>query len=128
MSNDIIKILLQAEISDSAVKTVTGQLDKIQANAKPIEIKINSSNVIKSIKDIDGATAKINATNTKTWENANGEVYKYTQTLKNLEKGLSIVDTYTKNSKGGFDFTGRTINDKSVELTDRKSTRLNSSH
>lgn len=117
MANDIINMLLRAEISGDSIDSIKKQLNTIQAEAKPIEIKIKSSDTIKAIKDIDGITSKINATNTKTWENANNEVYKYTQTLKNLEKGLTIVDTYMKNTKGGFDFSGRTINDKSVEIT-----------
>lgn len=78
MSNDLIKVLLQAEISSGSIENIKGQLNKIQTNTEPINIKINSSDAIKSIKDIDGVTTKINATNIKTWENANNEVYKYT--------------------------------------------------
>lgn len=115
---DLIKLLLQAELdTQSSVKTIQAQIQQIIKNVEPINIKFNSSDVVKAIKDIDGVTAKINATNVKTWEDANNKVYKYTQTLKNLEKGLTIVDTYTKNKDGGFDFAGRTIDDKSVEIT-----------
>lgn len=115
--SDIIKILLQAEIAKSSVENIKTQLNGIQTSVKPVSVKIDTSNAVKSISTIDGAMTKVNASNTKTWENASGEVIKYTQTLKNLEKGLTIVDTYMKNAKGGFDFTGRTINDKSVEVT-----------
>ena len=115
--SDLIKILLQAEISNDSIENIKNQLNEIQTNSKPINIKVNSTDAVKSIKDIDGVTSKINATNTKTWENANNEVYKYTQTLKNLEKGLTTIDTYTKNDKGVFKFTGRTIDDKSAEVT-----------
>ncbi len=119
MSNDFIKILLQAEIADGSIETIKSQLNSIQTKSKPIDIKIDSNAAVKSIKGIEDVITKVNATNIKTWKNASGEVYKYTQTLKNLEKGLTIIDTYTKNKKGGFDFTGRTINDKSIEMTYR---------
>ena len=50
------------------------------------------------------------------WKDANEDIYKYTRTLKNLEKGITTVDTYLKSSEGKFDFIGRTIDDKFVEI------------
>lgn len=109
-------MLLQAQIHKDAIENIKSQLNTIQAGIEPINIKIDTSGAIKAIKDIDGVTSKINTVTTKTWEDASGQVYKYTQTLKNLEKGLTIVDTYMKNTQGQLEYMGRTINDKSMEM------------
>lgn len=70
-----------------------------------------------SLENIKSPIKDIGAVNKKTWEDASGDVYKYTETLKDLEKGLTVVDTYIKNADGQFNFAGRTINDKSLEVT-----------
>lgn len=147
MANDLIKILLQAELNPTtSINKIQSQLNEISNKIKPIkinlsvdeqklkdlksiseqlqkqtaktsEVKISTTQATQAIKNLEGITTKVGNISTKTWEDANGKVYKYTQTLQDLKKNLTVIDTYTKNKEGNFDFVGRTVNDQSVKNT-----------
>lgn len=141
--NDLIKILLNAEISEKSIGKIKSQIkdientQKIKINideekiknlkqiseelrhqsATPMSIKIDTKQATESMKALQNTTGEVGAISTKTWEDADNKVYKYSHTLQDLKKDLTIIDTYTKNKKGDFDFIGRTVNDQSIKNT-----------
>lgn len=104
-------------------------LGKIQDESKQTGVELsNIGNVIpdrpldaleQAYKSLGGTIKDMAGVSKQEWENANGEVVKYTETLQNLERSLNITDIYTRNEDGGFDYSGRIINDKSVEFDTR---------
>lgn len=81
--------------------------------------KTASVNAVNSLNAMNDSLKNHGATTRKTFEDAEKQVYKYIDTYKDLQKGINISDTYMRNKDGGFDFTGRIVDDKSVETSYR---------
>lgn len=53
--DDIIKILLEAEIDDGSIGKIQNQIDKVQKNAKPIKIEVNTKGAVDSMSQMSRA-------------------------------------------------------------------------
>lgn len=111
-------------VQNELMDLLTG-LGKIEYESKQAKDSLKQINSVQdeftktntAIDSIETNIKGLGVVNRKTFKDMNDDVYKYIDTYKNLEKGINISDTYAKNDQGGFDFTGRIIDDKSVEVT-----------
>lgn len=106
----LTELLAKLAAIDYEAKFTAKSLDQVAKIESTEKASTVMDGIKASIKDLGVVT-------TKTFKDMNNEVYKYIDTYKNLEKGVNISDTYTKNDSGSFDFQGRIVNDQSVEMT-----------
>ena len=115
-------------VQNELMDLLTG-LGKIEYESKQAKDSLKQINSVQdeftktntAIDSIETNIKGLGVVNRKTFKDMNDDVYKYIDTYKNLEKGINISDTYAKNDQGGFDFTGRIIDDKSAEYNAKQS-------
>jgi len=111
VQDSLMNLIITLAKIEQESKKASGSLNQM-GDIKPEPLK----NVTVSVDEINNTLKNIGVVNKKVWKDASGDVYKYTETLKDLKNGLTIIDTYVKNELGTFDYLGRTIDDKSVEV------------
>ncbi|NMA48912.1 MAG: phage tail tape measure protein [Tissierellia bacterium] len=58
MANDLIKILLQAEVSNDSIESIKKQINNVQTNIKPIKISVDAKGSI-GVKELTDAFEKL---------------------------------------------------------------------
>lgn len=119
--NDLIKLLLGAEISKESIENIKSQLEEIEKTSSAIKIKIDiDKNMLKDISDLnkrldeiikvntkvdssnfkdmatdvslaDKALSDFKITTTKTFKDADDKVYKHTETVKQFGEATTKV-------------------------------------
>lgn len=119
--NDLIKLLLGAEISKESIENIKSQLEEIEKTSSAIKIKIDiDKNILKDISDLnkrldtiiktntkfdssnfkdmatdislaDKALSDFKITTTKTFKDADDKVYKHTETVKQFGEATTKV-------------------------------------
>ena len=115
------------QFTRDALSNLIVDLNKVQLESKEVTASLQgigtSQESMESIgtitNSLKGEIKELGVVTTKTFKDMNNEAYKYIDTYKSLERGVSVSDTYIKNDQGSFDFQGRVVDDKSVELTYR---------
>lgn len=123
LGEDVPMAEIEQFTKDSLINLITS-LSQIDAEAKQATISLEGiatanaplQTVNTMMDSLKGEVQGLGVVTTKTFKDMNNEVHKYINTYKNIEKGISISDTYNKNDSGGFDFSGRVVNDKSLEV------------
>ncbi|WP_434417404.1 phage tail tape measure protein [Tissierella praeacuta] len=105
LDNNLINILLRAEIDPKAVSNIYKQIEDISKNAKPIKINIDiDGNALQAIENINKSIAKSNVFMTPKIDTSQLEkgVQSITQHFKNGEKEASSM---TRTTVAGFEKT-----------------------
>ncbi len=119
--NDLIRLLLEAEISKESIENIKSQLEEIEKTSSAIKIKIDiDKNILKDISDLnkrldtiiktntkldssnfksmatdislaDKALSDFKITTTKTFKDANDKVYKHAETVKQFGEATTKV-------------------------------------
>lgn len=119
--NDLIRLLLEAEISKESIENIKSQLEEIEKTSSAIKIKIDiDKNILKDISDLnkrldtiiktntkvdssnfksmatdislaDKALSDFKITTTKTFKDADDKVYKHTETIKQFGEATTKV-------------------------------------
>lgn len=101
------------EETASAAQVTAETLKKVSISAPEESLQ----DTIREFEILETTVGDFAIINRKTWEDAEGKIYKYTDTLKNLEKQIEVVDTYIKDDEDKFEYKGRTFDDRHIEAS-----------